>query len=36
MLPRKSDTSGEIPGANGDENEGIADEEITISNDKEA
>lgn len=36
MLPRKSDTRGEMPGANGDANEGIADEEITISNDKEA
>lgn len=36
MLPRKNDTRGEVPGANGGENEGIADEEITISNDKEA
>lgn len=36
MLPRRGDTRGEMHGANGCENEDIADEEITISNDKEA
>lgn len=36
MLARKSDTRGEMHGANGCVNEDIIDKEITLSNDKEA